>query len=135
MKKIIYLFAVIVFTFGMNVNAQDIAMVDNSKTINDIAAIEKISSKDDNVSPEIQKLKAEFLKEIKQKYFLDNGLAVPRSLEIILISDRRGTIKAYFSFSGKMGVGRKSKAGTLIISKGTTALIKSSDKEFAIYQK
>lgn len=130
MKKLNFLFLVIVFAFGMNVNAQDIAMVDNSSTV------EKYSD-NDNISPEAKKLKAEFLKEIKQQYFIDKGLKVPSDLEIILMSDVYGTIYTYFTFDGKMSRAHLDNIGRYFMASGPTSIIKSRHKleENIIYKK
>lgn len=117
-------------------NSQEYASVDNKNTTKEIDGFTKKYSSDSNISPEIKKLKAEFMREIKQQYFIDRGLKVPRSLEIILMSDVYGSIYTYFTFDGKMSGARKvngriSAPGGFI--KNISSMHKDVDK--LIYQK
>ena len=142
MKKLTYLFVVIVFAFGMTACAQETASVDNKDLVASVDnTISKYSSNsnaisDENLSPEVKKLKAEFLKEIKQQYFIDRGLKVPSSLKIILMSNVYGTIYTYFAFDGKMSGARKTTYGKISAPGGFIKTIHARHKksEDIIYQ-
>jgi len=137
MKKL-FLIPVMLCAFIMTACGQkDVAFADNSTAINEINTIEKAYSNDDKVSPEIKKLKAEFLKEIKQQYFIDRDLKVPSSLEIILMSKVTSTIYVYFTFDGKMSGARKTSYGKISAPGGFIKKINNmhKDPKRVIYQK
>ena len=136
MKKILFTL-IVMFAFILNTNAQDYAMVDNTNFTNKMNTFEKSYASDDYISPEIQNLKAEFLREIKQQYFIDRGLAIPSSLEIILMSKVTSTIYTYFIFDGKMSGARKTSYGKISAPGGFIKNISPFHKDPSrlIYQK
>ncbi len=93
------------------------------------------SQNDDNLSPEVKKLKAEFLKEIKQQYFIDRDLQIPSSLEIILISNVYGIFYTYFAYDNEMGCIYKNQASSFNSWKADYILISHKDQKNIVYQK
>ncbi|MDB9954794.1 hypothetical protein OAD49_04450 [Flavobacteriaceae bacterium] len=80
--------------------AQNNSKTETEKVNTEVDALEKSYSSDDNLSPEIKQLKAEFMSQIKQLYFIEQGRKGFDSVKIVLISDIRGAIYTYFTYNG-----------------------------------